>query len=63
MCRQAWMKAVTGGQKLPDRGRQTGWQWQGQKDRLADSPQAGRKGVDSREEGASRQAYIQAHGQ
>jgi hypothetical protein len=60
--RQAWMKAVTGRQKLPGRGRQTGWQWQGQRDRLADSPQAGmkqeeagRKAVEGREEEASSQ--------
>jgi hypothetical protein len=64
--RQAWMKAVTGRQKLPGRGRQTGWQWQVQRDRLADSPQAGmkqeeagRKAVEGREEEASRQASSQ----
>jgi hypothetical protein len=48
------MIAVTGRQKLPGRGRQTG--------KLADSPQAGmkqedagRKAVDGREEEANRQ--------
>jgi hypothetical protein len=37
------------------RQRETGWQWQGQRGRLADSPQAGRKAVDGKEEEASRQ--------
>jgi hypothetical protein len=34
-----------GGQeeKLPGRGRQAGWQWQEQRGRLADSPQASRQ--------------------
>jgi hypothetical protein len=49
------MKAVTGRQKLPGRGRETGWQWHRQRGRLADSPQAGRKAVHCREEEASRQ--------
>jgi hypothetical protein len=48
------MKAVTSRHKLPGRGRETGWQWQGQRGRLADSPQAGRKVADSREEEARR---------
>jgi hypothetical protein len=42
-CRQTWMKAAAGRQKLPGRARQMGWQWQGQRGRLADSPQAGTK--------------------
>jgi hypothetical protein len=57
------MKAVTGMQKLPGRGRQTGWQWQGQRGRLADSPQAGRKVVDSTEEKANRQKQGGRQGQ
>jgi hypothetical protein len=48
--RQAWMKVVTSRQKLAGRGRQTGWQWQGQRDRLADSPQGRMKQEAGRQE-------------
>jgi hypothetical protein len=60
--RQAWMKVVTGRQKLPGRGRYTGWQWQEQRGRLADSPQGGRQGQIGRDRLGDTQAGKQAEG-
>jgi hypothetical protein len=38
--RPTWTKVAAGRQKLPGRASQAGWQWQGQRGRLADSPHA-----------------------